>query len=162
MYAEKNNLKNTKIAGYLASPIGVEIDKAFEFIQSNITNVSEPIILYGYSLGGYNINKLTDMLISNNVENDSILITVDAYSPEFQFEDNPGLEISEAVTINYNYFQEITSNIYSRGYPSKPKNGKDNVKNILERNTTHRSIDEKTNLQASGIIISYLTRWRDK
>ncbi len=159
-YTEKNDLENAKIRGYFASPIGVEVDKAFEFIQSSLSSPSEPIVLYGYSLGGYNINKLADMLISSGFKNDLILITVDAYSPLFYLENNPGLEISEDILINYNFYQETPSSIYSRGYPSKSKS--DNVRNILIENTSHKGIDEQTNLRASGIIVSYINRWRDK
>lgn len=162
-YSKENNIGNAKMSAYFSTFGGGEIYDANEFIQNNLTNNTEPIILYGYSLGGYNINELVNMLAqSSSIKNDIILITVDAYSPEFDAE-NPGLVISSRVSININYWQETAREIIgSRGFPARSESGKNNVLNILVKDTDHGKIDEKIALRASGIIVSYLNRWREK
>lgn len=157
-YSKQNNTTDFQMQGYFASPLAKEVDKAFDFIISNLTNDEKPVILYGLSMGGVNINDLADKLVNYGVKNPIILFTVDAYNP-FRF--TKGLTISTGVQTNFNFYQTTPASIFkSRGYPNESES--DNVVNIEVTNVDHYSIDEATNHTVSGTIISYINRWKDR
>lgn len=155
-YSQDNDIKNLKMIGYYASPLEQEVAEAFDFILNNLVG-DEPIILYGTSLGGANINDLANQLINNGIQNQIILITVDAFRP---LSDIEGLTISSDVSINYNFYQKQEGFLGSRGYPSKSKS--ENVINMYVPNVDHYNIDDETNLTVSGIIMGYIHRWRNR
>jgi RHS repeat-associated protein len=149
--------QDLSIKGYYSSFGESEINKAYDYIINNLENEDENVILYGYSLGGFNINKLATKLVKSGINNPIILITVDAYYPFIS-----GLDVSSGVYRNYNFYQntDITG---IRGYPSKSQKKKDNIINIGPiENQSHTSVDEYTNPFASAIIMSYINRWRER
>jgi RHS repeat-associated protein len=155
-YKNENNFQDLRIKGFNASFEKSEISAAYDFITKDLSNSSEPIALYGLSLGGSNINELADLLIENGIENPIFLITVDAFNLNPGFS---GLSINSKVSLNYNFYQENRAFIFgSRGFLSK--SDAKNVVNFKVTNVSHYTIDEATNSRISDDLRSYFNRWR--
>ena len=148
-FSVEANLQDFDMRGYYSSFKGDEIFDAYDFIVGNLENSDEKILLYGYSLGGYNINELGKML-SDNGYNVSLMVTVDAYNGDpINFE---GIEVPERVNTNLNLYQSERSRVLSRGFPSKASSDKTNLINIKINEVKHSTIDEKTNRFSETII----------
>lgn len=137
-----HKLDEIKLKGYNSSLLGNEIYDAFDYIKNNLKE-GEKIILYGYSHGGSNINKLAKILRDNNFTVD-LLFTVDAYDA---ITEDAELLIPENVNTNYNYFHFQNSEFTgARGTASIAENkSKTKISNKIIKDSSHGSIDEETN-----------------
>jgi RHS repeat-associated protein len=147
-FSQEAGLQDFDMRGYYSSFEGKEIFDAYDYVVSNLDNQDEKVILYGYSLGGYNINDLATML-GDQGYNVSLMVTSDAYSGSPLFE---GIEVPENVETNVNIYQTDRSIVGSRGFPSKALSEKTNLINIKVESIKHKEMDEKTNRFAEKII----------
>ena len=142
---------NYTVTAFNNSPADPAQFSAYDYIKQNYTP-GEPLIIYGYSLGGTSAVQLTKMLQADNI-NVSLLVTVDAALSLF---DHP-VQIPSNVDININIYQTSRLNILgSRGHPSEPVFGNnsttiinwnfdDIVKATKEKGSeAHGAMDEDT------------------
>jgi RHS repeat-associated protein len=151
-FSDNNNIEDLDIKGYYSS-IGIgeknEIVDAANFIINNLNNVDEKVILYGYSQGGANIVELANYLNEQGV-NVNALFTVDAYEG---LSESSGFIIPENTKDNFNYFQISPDALTgARGSVNEGVSSKTRVRNIIKKNSSHRSIDEDTSSDILRII----------
>ena len=141
-FSDANNI-GADIHSFNTTPGGGVILEAFNYVKDNYVE-GEPIILYGYSLGGVAATQVTKLLKAEGIAV-NLLLTVDAASgPASQ-----PLNIPDNVDENFNIYQTDRSKIGSRGYPSEPIEGNENTQII---NYNYDNEKSKQGLDAHGAI----------
>jgi RHS repeat-associated protein len=148
---------NYDVKVYNTGPTNASFMDAFKYIKDNYKK-DEPIILYGYSMGGVGVNQLAKQLKSAGIKV-NLMVNVDA---AFGLMSKP-LEVPDNVKTDVNFYQTSRSNfpVYSRGYKAKPQEG-NNSTQILNYNMdgktekagsdAHGSMDESTQKDAEGFM----------
>lgn len=142
---------------YNVAPWNASHFDAYKDIKANYKK-NEPIIIYGYSMGGVAATQLTKLLKADGIRV-NLLVPVDG---AFGLESKP-LEIPDNVKTVVNYYQTSRSNfpVFSKGYPAKPieGNSKTTILNFNQDGKTeekgsdaHGSMDESTQQSAEGVI----------
>jgi len=132
-------------------------DQAHQFLKDN--NLGEPVIIYGYSLGGEEANKLAKKLQGESI-NVQEMVTID---PALGLLSSP-LKVGDNVEQVDNFYQTKASTIRSRGYASEKQKGKKttirnykedkNLGDVKDEQGWHKAMDERTLPQATKIMKS--------
>ena len=146
------------LEGYDGSA-GFNTGDIVDHIIENLSGKNEKIILYGYSMGGYNAIRIANLL-AEKVENPIYLFTVDAYFPIelaaafSRPEDLMPFVISSKIKSNINFF-ELIDEIH--GSPNQEEfEGAKNITNFGPYECLHLEIDEVTQSTTMRLIKSVI------
>jgi RHS repeat-associated protein len=109
-----------------------------DYVKGN-HNISTPLFIYGYSLGGHTANQAIKMLNTDNIKV-TLFYAVDAALGVA----SRGMEVSSNVERLINVYQTDRSSIGSRGYAAKRMDG--NITTII----TNVNYDEYKSVKGSG------------
>jgi len=139
IYAEQSSIKNLKIQPFVQNfkdPASTT-SEVISWIKENHVS-GEPLVIYGYSMGGANAAKIAEWMDVNMPDTKiSELILVDAALTGGLFK---GAMINDNVENATNYYQDKRNIFGSRGFPAN-KSGGNNSTNLNNQNYSGTDFD---------------------
>lgn len=154
---------NTEPLAGFAAPVAIV--EAYKYIKDNYTK-GEPIIIYGYSMGGVAAAQLSKLLKKDGIKV-NLMITIDPAFGYIAKLNDLTITIPDNVKTEVNIYQTENSSIGSSGTPAKPQPGNEttNIINIPydklksgKGSESHSLMDEDTKDLSEGMIKSEMLK----